>query len=166
MIDTLTLLNSLRKCVAESTQWLIDRLLQHAKMNLCINSSDQIISQIAYFSSRIPSINARQKVIISTATIVEPTDVPVRIETIIPQEAQNIDTITEHTVTEKKLWNIRIAVNAGKIISAEISSEPTRFIARTITVAMIPEIKKLYLFTFVPAAFAKSSSNVTAKILL
>ena len=55
---------------------------------------------------------------------------------------------------------------AGKITSAEISSEPTRFMARTMITATISAIRRLYALAFVPVAFAKFSSKVTAKILL
>ena len=55
---------------------------------------------------------------------------------------------------------------AGNIIKADISSEPTRFIASTIITAVITAISRLYLSAFIPLAFAKLSSNVTANILL
>ena len=61
---------------------------------------------------------------------------------------------------------MRMADSAGKITSAEISSEPTRFIASTITTAMMMAISRLYRSAFVPTALAKFSSKVTAKILL
>ena len=61
--------------------------------------------------------------------------------------------------------NTRMAEIAGKIINAEISREPTSFIASTITVAVIIAIIKLYLSALIPVALAKFSSNVTAKIL-
>ena len=38
---------------------------------------------------------------------------------------------------EKKLLKTRIAVSAGKMMSAETSRAPTSFIARTITAAVI-----------------------------
>ena len=59
-----------------------------------------------------------------------------------------------------------MADSAGKITSAEISSEPTRFIASTMTTATMTAISRLYRSAFVPTALAKSSSKVTAKILL
>ena len=73
---------------------------------------------------------------ISTATIVEPTGVPATMEIRIPRAAQITDTITEHTVTALKLLNTRMADRAGNITSAEIRSEPTRFIASTMITAM------------------------------
>ena len=54
---------------------------------------------------------------------------------IIPDIAQITDIISEETTTLLKLLNTRIEERAGKIISAEISSEPTRFIASTIITA-------------------------------
>ena len=59
-----------------------------------------------------------------------------------------------------------MADSAGKIIRADMSSEPTRFMANTITTAIVMAISKLYKSAFVPTAFAKFSSKVTAKILL
>ena len=73
----------------------------------------------------------------SIATIVEPTGVPARIEIIMPTNVQMTDKQTEHITTERKLLNILMAESAGKIISAEIRSEPTRFIARTTITAII-----------------------------
>ena len=102
----------------------------------------------------------------STATIVEPTGVPARIETSIPSEAQVTDKHAEQTVTDLKLLKTRIEDNAGKITRAEISKEPTKFIARTIITAMITAISKLYAPALIPVARAKFSSNVTEKILL
>ena len=87
------------------------------------------------------------------------------IEIIIPTSVHTTDRTAEHTVTVKKLLKIRIADSAGKMTRAEISSEPTRFIARTIMTAMITAIIRLYPPTFVPTAMAKFSSKVTANIL-
>ena len=49
----------------------------------------------------------------------------------------------EQIVTERKLLNTRIAESAGKITSAEISSEPTRFMAMTMMTAMITAMIRL-----------------------
>jgi len=103
---------------------------------------------------------------ILTATIVEPTGVPPRIETSMPVSAQNTDNIEEQTVTPLKLLKILIADNAGKITKAETRREPTRFMASTTITATITAINKLYNPTFVPIDCAKLSSKVTAKILL
>ena len=83
----------------------------------------------------------------------------------IPIIAQVTEIIAELIITEKKLLKILIAERAGKMISAEIRSAPTRFIASTITTAVITAIRVLIAFVFVPVADAKFSSKVTAKIL-
>ena len=59
-----------------------------------------------------------------------------------------------------------IADSAGKITSAEISREPTKFIASTIITAVITAISRLYVPVLTPVARAKPSSKVTANILL
>ena len=102
----------------------------------------------------------------STATIVEPTGVLQRMEMRIPSSAQVTERTAEHKVTPRKLLNRRIALMAGKMIRAEISRDPTRFIASTMITAMTTAISRLYASALVPDARAKSSSKVTAKILL
>lgn len=102
----------------------------------------------------------------STIIIVAPTGVPAKIEIIIPKSEQTTANPAEHIVTALKLLNTRIADNAGKIIKADTNSEPTKFIATTITTAIIVAINTLYNSTLVPEACAKFSSNVTANILL
>ena len=89
-----------------------------------------------------------------------------RIERTIPVSAQNTESIAEKIVTDLKLLKILIADNAGKITSADTRSEPTRFIARTMMTAITVAIMKFRKPAFVPTAFAKLSSNVTAKNLL
>ena len=84
----------------------------------------------------------------------------------MPFSAHKTESTAAQIVTLRKLLNIRIADSAGKITSAEISSEPTRFIANTMMTATMIAIKRLYRPAFVPVALAKSSSKVTAKILL
>lgn len=79
----------------------------------------------------------------SIATIVEPTGVDARIDTRIPAAAQMTDITAEHRITARKLLNSRMAERAGKIISADMSREPTRFIASTMTVAVITAISRL-----------------------
>ena len=79
----------------------------------------------------------------SAATIVEPTGVPHKTEIIIPRAEQVTESTAEHTVTLLKLLKIRIAESAGKIISAEMRSEPTKFIASTIITATITAIMRL-----------------------
>ena len=107
-----------------------------------------------------------RKITMFTATIVEPTGVENRIESRMPVTAQKTEITAEEMTALLKLLKIRIEASAGKIISAEMRSEPTRFIARTIIIAVITAIKRLYKSALVPVAFAKVSSNVTAKILL
>ena len=100
-----------------------------------------------------------------TATMVAPTGVAAKIDINIPAKAQTTAITADAIITRRKLLNTRMAEIAGKIINAEISREPTSFIASTITVAVIIAIIKLYLSALIPVALAKFSSNVTAKIL-
>lgn len=88
----------------------------------------------------------------SAATIVEPTGVPKMTAIIIPASAHITEITAEKTTTGKKLLNIRIAESAGKITSAEINSEPTRFIASTMITAVITAVSKLQAPAFIPAA--------------
>lgn len=83
------------------------------------------------------------KASISIATTVEPTGVPPRMEISIPVNAQNTDSAAEHMVTALKLLNTRMADSAGKITNADISSDPTRFIASTMMTATTTAISKL-----------------------
>ncbi len=86
----------------------------------------------------------------STATIVDPTGVPATKDIIIPNKAQNTDEAAAKIVTLLKFLKIFIADTAGKIINAEIKSDPTRFIAKTIMIAIKTAMIKLYAKTFVP----------------
>ena len=79
----------------------------------------------------------------SATTIVEPTGVENRIDDTIPNPAHRTEIIAEQMITPRKLLNSLIAASAGKIITAEISSEPTRFIARTMISAVTTAISKL-----------------------
>ena len=106
------------------------------------------------------------KHIISTTIIVAPTGVPAKIEAIMPVNEQATEIILEQIITPLKLLNKRIADNAGNITNAETRSEPTKFIATTMTIAIIVENAILNTSVFKPLAFAKFSSNVIAKILL
>ena len=103
---------------------------------------------------------------ISATTIVDPTGVETKIETNIPITAQITDKDAEKITTPLKFLIILIAESAGKIIRAEMRSEPTRFIPKTMITAIITAIKRLYLSVFTPVAFEKFSSKVTAKSLL
>ena len=79
----------------------------------------------------------------SAATIVEPTGVPAKIEIKSPEIEQIDESTAEQIVTERKLLKILIAERAGKMIKAEIKSEPTRFIASTIIIAIMIAITRL-----------------------
>ena len=80
----------------------------------------------------------------STATIVLPTGVSPTTEIKSPVTEQKTEIKAEQIVTDLKLLKILMALRAGKITKAEIKSEPTRFIARTIMIAMIMAIIRLY----------------------
>ena len=103
---------------------------------------------------------------ISMHTIVAPTGDPPNIEIKSPRLVQTTENIADDIVTERKLLNIHIDANAGNTTSAEIRSDPTKFIANTTIIAMIIAIKRLYFFVLIPVAAAKLSSNVTTNILL
>ena len=75
--------------------------------------------------------------------MVDPTGVPARIEIRSPASAQTTESTAEQTVTEKKLRKIRMADSAGKMTRAEISSDPTRFMARTMMTAIMTAIIRL-----------------------
>lgn len=96
----------------------------------------------------------------------DPTGVPANMDTRIPMAVQNMENTTEQRITALKLLNIRIADKAGNIISAVVKSEPTKFIAKTMTRAVTMAMSILYCPALIPVATEKSSSNVTAKILL
>lgn len=81
----------------------------------------------------------------SAATIVLPTGVPAKIEIKRPAVEQITEMTAEQIVTERKLLKILIAERAGKITSAEIKRDPTRFMARTIITAIIIAITRLYV---------------------
>ena len=60
-----------------------------------------------------------------------------------PVAAHTTEIIAELIVTDLKLLNTRIALNAGNMIKAEINNDPTRFIAKTIMTAVTIAINKL-----------------------
>lgn len=82
----------------------------------------------------------------------------------IPVAAHMMENITENIITDLKLLYKHIADNAGNMISAEISSDPTRFMARTIVIAVTIASKVLYSPVFTPDALENGSSNVIANI--
>ena len=112
-----------------------------------------------------PTRKKTPKAIMSAKTMVGPTGVPAIMEAKIPVAVQVTDKIAEQIVTDLNDLKMRIALNAGKIIKAEIRSEPTRFIAKTMITAVTTAINKLYKFVFTPVALANDSSNVTANNL-
>ena len=75
--------------------------------------------------------------------MVAPTGVPARIEMRIPAKAHITEIIAANIVTDLKVLNILIAERAGKITRAEISREPTKFIATTMIKAITIAISKL-----------------------
>ena len=79
----------------------------------------------------------------STATIVDPTGVPASMEIMIPDKAHITDNTAEHIVTDLKFRKILMADKAGKITRAEIKSDPTRFMARTMMTAITIAISRL-----------------------
>ena len=86
----------------------------------------------------------------SAATTVQPTGEDKIIDADIPIAVQIIENTAEHMTTFLKLLNMRIAEIAGNIISADISSDPTRFMAITITTAVITAMSILYASVFTP----------------
>ena len=99
-----------------------------------------------YFFHRFrifPKIQLAKNTAISAATIVAPTGVENKIDRKIPVSAQNTEIIAEQITTLLKFRNTRIAESAGKIISADIKSDPAIFMPMTITTAIITAIKRL-----------------------
>lgn len=96
-----------------------------------------------YRRAAAPAADVSPNTIICTATMVEPTGVPARIEINMPASEHTTAKTAAQTVTPKKLLNMRIAESAGKIIRAETSSDPTSFIASTIITAAATAINKL-----------------------
>ena len=70
-------------------------------------------------------------------TIVEPTGVEKIMETSIPPREHTTEIIAEVITTPLKLLISLIADSAGKTMRAEIKSEPTRFIPRTMITEVI-----------------------------
>ena len=76
-------------------------------------------------------------------------------EMMIPKKAHMTDSTAEQIVTLLQLLKSRMADNAGKMTKAEIRSDPTRFMARTIITAITIAISRLYAFAIVPVAVEK-----------
>ena len=79
----------------------------------------------------------------STITMVAPTGVDARMEMKIPRVAHTTEMTAEQMMTLLKLRNTLIADNAGKMISADVSSAPTRFMASTMMTAVTTATIKL-----------------------
>ena len=95
-----------------------------------------------------------------------PTGEPASTEIKSPALVHTTENIADDTVTDKKLLNTHIEASAGNTTSADISSDPTRFIASTTITAITIAIKRFYFLVLIPVATAKFSSKVTANILL
>lgn len=76
-------------------------------------------------------------------TMVGPTGVENIIAENIPPTAQSDDITVERITTRLKVLQTRIDASVGKITSADINSEPTRFIAKTIITAVTTAISRL-----------------------
>lgn len=103
-----------------------------------------IYQSLFYLRSKsIPTKLASANTTIFMQTMVAPTGVEANIEMKIPTAEQITEITAEAKITARKLLKILIAERAGKIIKAEIKREPTKFIANTITEAVITAINKL-----------------------
>ena len=91
----------------------------------------------------LPRAKQMPNAIISAHTTVGPTGVESRIEDIIPMQAHTTEIIAEQMTTPLKLLHTLMDERAGNITSAEISSEPTRLMARTIITAMTTATRRL-----------------------
>jgi hypothetical protein len=83
------------------------------------------------------------KTAMSAQTMVAPTGVEKSIEMMMPAKAQKTEMQAEQIITERKLRKSLMAERAGKIIRAEIRSEPTRFMARTMMRAVMTAMVRL-----------------------
>ena len=72
-----------------------------------------------------------------------PAGVSAIMEMQIPKSAQTAERMAEKITTALKFLNILMAEMAGNIISAVINREPTKRIAKTMTIAVTDAIKKL-----------------------
>ena len=101
-----------------------------------------------------------------TTTIVAPTGVENSIEARIPTSAATTEITAEQIITPLKLFMACIAESAGNTINADVSNAPTMLMARTMMIAVIKAMIKLYISVLIPVALENVSSKVTAKILL
>ena len=101
-----------------------------------------------------------------TQTILAPVGVEYWNDTIIPTTKHTTDTITDEIITVLYLLHTLIEERLGNIIKLDIRSAPIIRIPITTVIAVSTARIILYAPAFVPVAFAKFSSKVTAKILL
>ena len=102
----------------------------------------------------------------SIATMLGPVGVLKSIDSMIPAAEHTTARVAAQITTPRKLRHMRMADRAGKIMRADTSREPTRFIATVIITAMTVAISRLYASVRMPAACEKSLSKVTQNILL
>ena len=102
-------------------------------------------------------IQNTKNTVISADTIVEPTGVSAKIEIIMPEKAQSRDIITEQIITLRKLLKTLIAESAGKIMRADISRDPTKFIAMTIITAITTAMSRNMRFSSSPPMVPSSA---------
>jgi hypothetical protein len=99
-----------------------------------------------------PMILQIKNTTMSIHTTVAPTGVDARMDNKMPDEEQSTEIAAEARITARKLLNIRMADSAGKMIRAEIRSDPTSFMAITMTEAVTTAINRLYRLVFIPVA--------------
>ena len=75
--------------------------------------------------------------------MVGPTGVENKIAATMPITAQTTEITAEQRTTARNERNTLMAQRAGKIMRAEIKSEPTRFIAMTIMIAVTMAMSRL-----------------------
>ena len=107
-----------------------------------------------------------EKTIILISTTLAPVGVAYIYEMTIPVKKQSIEITAEQTVTLLNFLNRRIELKAGKIIRLEINTAPMIRIPSTMVRAVKKAMSILYSPVFIPLAFAKVSSKVTANNLL
>jgi hypothetical protein len=105
------------------------------------------------------------KTIMFTSTTLAPVGVLYMYETTTPEKKHTIEIMAEQIVTFLNFFSNRIELSAGKIIRLEISITPINLMPSTMVRAVNKAISILYKPVFIPAVFAKVSSNVMANNL-
>ena len=95
-----------------------------------------------------------------------PTGEPTSTEIKSPIPVHTTEKTADDIVTDRKLLNTHIEASAGNTTSADIRSEPTRFIANTTIKAIFTAVHNFYFLVFITVETAKFSSIVTAYLLL